>query len=102
MMNREQNAPIDLDALEQSVKEHSSPLGLFLAQSADLYELIRRLREAERDATRLDWFQENIVEHKPGGYDGCAFGRFDIWWKSETNDLRDAIDLAMSKESDNG
>lgn len=65
-------------------------------------ELIRRLREAEKDAARLDWFQENIVFHKPANYDGCDYGRFDIWWKSETNDLRDAIDAAIAKEADNG
>lgn len=82
-------------------KAHS-PFAYVTAAKERIRWLSRALERALKDSTRLDWFQENIVEHKPGGYDGCAFGRFDIWWKSETNDLRDAIDLARSKESDNG
>ncbi|MGZ8158364.1 MAG: hypothetical protein ACXWT4_06100 [Methylobacter sp.] len=88
---------IDLDELEVNLNK-----GAFRLSNRTAIELICRLREAERDAVRLDWFQENIVFHKPAGYDGCDYGRFDIWWKSETNDLRDAIDAAIEKEGKHG
>ena len=44
------------------------------------------------DTERLDWFIENILEHKPAHYDGFPYGRFNVFWRSETNDLRSAID----------
>lgn len=64
----------------------------------ELEYLLHRMCEAEKDVKRLDWFQDNIADHKPGGYDGLPYGRFDIVWKSETNDIRKAIDAAMAKE----
>lgn len=49
------------------------------------------------DTERLDWFIENVVEYKPAKYDGNPFGRFDIIWRSETNDFRKAIDIEIER-----
>ena len=53
-------------------------------------------RQVELDAKRFVWFVEHVIEYKPAGYDGCEFGRFDVFWRSDIEGIREAIDEAMN------
>ena len=48
------------------------------------------------DAQRFLWLLD-VIEYKPPGYDGCDFGRFDLFWRSDNPDLREAIDNELRK-----
>lgn len=55
------------------------------------------LINVELDAKRFAWLIENILEYKPANYDGLDFGRFDMFWRSDIEDIRAAIDKEIKK-----
>ena len=99
---------IDLDAIERE-----SAAGKYVGPAA-VAELVRRLREAERDAARLDWLQKRMRDSSyavqfrllrdPSINAGmnryeCATGVGSGVWqrKAEGHSLRTAIDSAMGE-----
>jgi len=52
----------------------------------------------ESDAEMFRWFIENILEYFPAGYSGYDVGKFEVWWPSDTSDIREAIRKEMGKE----
>jgi hypothetical protein len=110
-MNKEsQNAPdIDLDALEHDLTISCCSLANHAAR-----ELIRRLREADKDAERYRWVANRVLASDYGdnetngeqiGWRIChdllaKNGRQPAFMFGDS--INAAIDSAMSKESDNG
>lgn len=124
---------IDLDALEQALllaqqasctcltKTHETAYHddscrykklVFIEDG--VHELIRRLREAERDAERLNWIEADMQENEPVSIE-FRDGKFRFPYlvsgagglgggvgEANFDSLREAIDVAMSQESNNG
>jgi hypothetical protein len=65
----------------------------------EIDKLQRLLGAAEKDARRYHFIKDEILEYKPAGYDGCLYGRFDGWWKSESNDLDALVDEKLLRLS---
>jgi hypothetical protein len=87
MNNREsKNATdINLDALEHDLTISQCSLANHAAR-----ELIRRLREAERDAARYEFLRK------------CGFEQGNILGHYAEELMDEKVDSAMSKEADNG
>ena len=50
---------------------------------------------------RLRWIVENFIEHKPSGYNGCDYARFDGHLKTDEANFIKAVDAEIAKERSN-
>jgi hypothetical protein len=91
----EKMSKIDLDELERQATTNFRA-AIYCISQLDLAELIRRLREAERDVKRIDYLELIRQDGIKKGYN------WDSYYIRMDTPIRDGIDLAMSQETNNG